>query len=83
MNIDTTPEVQSVVTRKLRAMTATQKLDLAIAMSRATRELAVAGIRLRHPEASDREVLLRLAIVLHGRELASAAYPDILDLDGP
>lgn len=80
---DTAREAQIVLTNKLRSMTANQKLDLALAMSRTVRDLAVAGIRQRHPQASHREVLLRLAIVQHGRPLAMAAYPDIADLADP
>lgn len=80
---DTSPHAQAVLTDKLRSMTPGQKLALALQMSRTVRELAVAGIRQRHPHASNREVLLRLAIVQHGRSLALSAYPDIADLDGP
>lgn len=83
LETDTTPQARAVLTDKLRSMTAAEKLDLALAMSRTVRDLAVAGIRQRHPQASPREVLLRLAVVQHGRSLAMAAYPEIADLDGP
>ena len=49
-------------------------------MSRTVRDLALAGVRQRHPEASPREQLLRLALTIHGRDLATAAYPEIAEL---
>lgn len=78
---DTTPDAERIVIERLQAMTPAERLGVAIGMSRAVRELALAGIRKRHPGASDREILMRLAIVLHGPELAVAAYPEIAGLD--
>ncbi len=45
--------------------------------------LALAGIRLRHPGASDHEQFLRLACMKLGRELATQVYPEIEQLDAP
>ena len=82
LETDTAPEIEALLISRWRSMTGAQKLELVLAMSQTVRELAVAGIRARHPQASDREVLLRLAIIQHGSELASAAYPDAATLDG-
>jgi hypothetical protein len=60
-----------------RRMTPTEKADLIVTMSQAGRDIALAGIRDRYPNASPREQFLRLAILTLGRELASRAYPEI------
>lgn len=58
-------------------MTATEKAALITGLTRATLDLALAGIGHRYPSASAREQFLRRAILLYGRELAARAYPDI------
>lgn len=70
-----------MVIDKLRAMSPTDRLALALSLSQSVRELALAGVRQRYPNASAREQLLRLAITIHGRDLATAAYPEIAALD--
>ena len=42
----------------------------------ATRELSFAGIRLRHPSASEDECRLHYALLTLGRSLACKAYPE-------
>lgn len=80
-NLDTSAEAERVLVEKLRAMSPEQRLSLALSLSQSVRELALAGVRQRHPGASAREQLLRLAITIHGRDLATAAYPEIAALD--
>lgn len=55
----------------LRAQTPAQRLEQASALSRAVRDLAVAGIRARHPRADDAEIRVRLIVRLYGREAAA------------
>lgn len=60
-------------------------LDKARAVTEITRtaqELSLAGIRHRHPDASDRECMLRLAMVKLGPALASRVYPEAAGLLG-
>ncbi len=78
---DSTPDIEQRLIQKWRGMSAEQKLTISLGMSQAVRELALAGIRQRHPAADPREQVLRLAIVTLGLELATAAYPEILALD--
>ena len=52
-------------------------------LTQAVYELALAGVRHRHPDASPRAQFLRLAIVTLGPELARKAYPEIGALDPP
>ena len=58
-------------------MTPAEKAHLIVATSQTARDLALAGIRVRYPNASAREQFLRLAILTLGRELAGRAYPEI------
>lgn len=62
-------------------MTAERKLLVSLQMSKTVRELALAGVRSRFPNAEPHEQLLRLAVVMLGPELAVAAYPEIAALD--
>ena len=80
-SLDTSPEAERVVIDKLRAMSPADRLKLALSLSQSVRELALAGVRQRHPHASVCEQLLRLAVTIHGRDLATAAYPEIAALD--
>jgi hypothetical protein len=80
-NSDTSAEAERVLVEKLRAMSPGQRLGLALSLSRSVRALALAGIRQRYPEATDREQFLRFSVAIHGRELATAAYPEIATLD--
>ena len=80
-SLDTSREAERVQLKKWRAMSPGQRLSLAVSMSQSVRELALAGVRQRYPDASAREQLLRLAVTIHGRDLATAAYPEIAVLD--
>ena len=62
-------------------MSAAQKADLIAALSGCAREMALAGIRHRFPDASAREHFLRLAMLTLGPDLARRAYPEIDGLD--
>jgi hypothetical protein len=61
----------------LRAKPAHERLAQAASLTRTTRELAVAGIRQRHPHASDDEVRVRLAVRLYGREVGRRLFGEI------
>ncbi len=64
-------------------MSAAEKAALVTGLTQAVYDLARAGVRHRYPNASAREVFLRLAIVTLGADLARKAYPDIAILDPP
>ena len=57
-------------------MTADEKFALAVAASAAMRELAVAGLRARYPEAGARELFLRYAFLTIGSDATLRIYPD-------
>ncbi len=62
-------------------MSSVEKARAVDSLNCAVRQLALAGIRLRHPDASEREIFLRYAVLTLGRELAVRAYPEILQHD--
>jgi len=58
---DSAPEIEDRQIEAWRAMTPAAKLHLVGELVRATEELALAGVRMRHPSADEREQQLRLA----------------------
>ena len=58
----------------LRAQAPHERLEQANALIKAVRELAVAGIRTRHPGATPEEIRVRLAVRLYGRDVARRLF---------
>jgi hypothetical protein len=73
---DTTAAAEDVQVRRWREMTPVEKGALVTGLSQAAAAMTVAGIRHRHPSASEREIFLRYAILTLGADLACRAYPD-------
>jgi hypothetical protein len=67
---DTAPASAARYHELLRAMAPHERLAQAVALTRSTRQLALAGIRQRHPGASEEEVRARLIVRLYGRAVA-------------
>jgi hypothetical protein len=61
----------------LRAQTPPQRLEQTNALIAAVRELAVAGLRARHPEASPEELQKRLTVRLYGRHIAARLFGEL------
>ena len=61
---------------------AREKARAVTEVSKAVQQLSLAGIRARHPGASDGECMLRLAVLKLGRQLARRVYPAVADLSG-
>jgi len=61
----------------LRAQAPHERLAQSVALTRMVRGLAVAGIRDRHPNATDDEVRVRLAVRLYGRDAARRMFEAI------
>lgn len=74
---DTHPSADRRYHELLERMTPVQRFDAAAKLSDAVRELAVAGIRARHPEACEAEVRVRLAVRLYGREIAERLFASV------
>ena len=77
---DTSPEIERMQIEAWRRMAPRQKAALITGLTQAARTMAMAGVRHRHPLATQREQFLRLAIATLGPELAVAAYPDAAPL---
>ena len=77
---DSSPEVERLQIDLWRRMSPLDKARAVDGLSRATQELALAGIRQRHPHASEHECLLRLAMLKLGPRLAVRVYPEVADL---
>ena len=58
---DTNPEMRRALLDRVRAMTPAERLARMVALNRSVEAMARTGIRMRHPEATEREVRLLLA----------------------
>jgi hypothetical protein len=76
---DTHPKMEALQIQLLRATPPWRKMELLAELNRAARELALAGLRKRFPEASEGELQRRLADLLLGEELAKKVYGDLED----
>ena len=65
---DTTAAVERIVVEGWRSMSPAEKVRVVRELTSTARRFSVAGIRRRHPEASEREVRLRLASFWLDRE---------------
>jgi len=77
---DTSPDVESRQIEAWRQMSAADKAAVVTGLTQAVFDLARAGVRHRHPDASPHEQFLRLAVVTLGPELAGRVYPEVLAL---
>ena len=74
MNRDTTPEAEEILFAYWREAPAWKKWQKMEQLNRSARMLAVAGLRERHPTASETELRRRLADLLLGPALALRVY---------
>jgi hypothetical protein len=71
---DTSPEAERVLIELLRQAPAWRRLQLADHMSSTVRSLSLAGLRARHPRASEAELRRRFADIHLGPTLAAKVY---------
>ena len=82
---DTTADIEQRQVDSWRRLSPLERLRLVSETTRAVTNLSLAGIRRRHPEASERECFVRLAAILLGVDTARRVYPDaaqLADLSG-
>jgi len=72
---DTTAAAHEAQLRSYRRMSGAERVALAAQLSEDVRDVAMAGIRVRHPGYSDREVWYALQRLLLGDELFGRAWP--------
>lgn len=86
LSADTTAEIEQRQVDAWRQLSPLQRLRLVSDTTRAVTELALAGIRQRYPQASERECFLRLAAIRLGVDTVRRIYSDaakLTDLRGP
>jgi hypothetical protein len=71
---DTASQIEQVQIEHLRQMPVWRKMVLLAEMNQTVRELALVGLRQRHPDDSPAKQRRRLASLLLGPELAKQAY---------
>jgi len=81
-SIDTSREAEEFQLEGYRKMEAWQKLAILDDLNRMVEGLARAGIRERHPDATEEQVRLRLAALRHGREFTIRWFGWDPDIEG-
>jgi hypothetical protein len=71
---DTDPEAERVQIEIFRRMPAWRKIQLVDEANQLARQLSLAGLRQRHPEAGPEELRRRLMGLQLGEELATEVY---------
>jgi len=71
---DTSPQVAAMLMAANRALTSQEKVRQVLECNEVSEAMALAGLRARHPGASERELRLRLAALRLGRPLMIAAF---------
>lgn len=61
----------------LRSRAPHERLAQALALTKMVRDLAIAGIKSRHPDADDAEIRVRLAVRLYGRDAAEQMFGEV------
>ncbi|MEJ5198196.1 MAG: hypothetical protein WHX53_04670 [Anaerolineae bacterium] len=71
---DTSPEAERILIELLRRAPVARKLEMLGQLNATARQLALQGLRARHPEATEAELRRHLADLVLGRELAARVY---------
>lgn len=77
LDLDTSPEAAKLQIELIRRKSTEERAKLLTGICNMVDTFAAAGIRHRFPEASEREVFLRLAVRRLGEDLARRAYPEV------
>lgn len=77
--VDTSPQADARYHELLRRMPPEKRLEAAMRLSLAVRELALAGLRARHPGADEQELRVRLTVRLYGRDCARRLFGQVPD----
>jgi hypothetical protein len=80
---DTTPEAWKVFLDIQRRLAPGEKIRRVFDRSRMMRRLSEADLRRKHPQAGDREILLRRVQRELGADLFRRVYGDVLPREGP
>ncbi len=72
---DTSADADTVQLEAYRRMGGAGRAQVMFRLSELTRRTSAAGIRKRHPDYDDAQVMLALARLLYGDELVRSAWP--------
>jgi hypothetical protein len=73
---DTHPAMEALQIHMLHEAPPWRKLEMLAGLNASVKTLALSGLRLRYPQASQSELRRRLADLLLGEELACKVYGD-------
>jgi len=79
---DTSPEAEQVLIELLCQAGPARRFEMIVSANLASRELALTGLRMRHPQDSPARLRRRLADLSLGAELAAKAYGPLDAEDG-
>ena len=74
--LDTLPEIEQFQIDLIRRMPSWKKFATVDDLNETVKAFAACGIKIRHPEASPKQVQRFLADLMLGEELASKVYGD-------
>lgn len=76
---DTDPRAEAVLIQLLREMPPWRKLEMVGQMNLAVRQLAILGLKQRHPNDPPERIQRRLADLTLGPELAEKVYGPLIE----
>lgn len=79
MERDTAPAVAARYDAMIGGLSGARRLEIAAQLSQGVRTMAEAGLRSRHPGASEDELRCRLAALLYGRDIALRLFGAVPD----
>lgn len=74
---DTHPKMEALQIRLLRSASPARKMEMLAGLNASAKTLALSGLRIRYPHASEGELRRRLAGLLLGEDLAQRVYGDL------
>jgi len=78
LSADTTRHAERLQVIAWRSMSSMQRAQLVAGAARTVRAIALAGLRQRHPGASESEIVARFALLTLGPSLARRVYPHLI-----
>jgi len=74
---DTSIDIERRQVEAWRSMSAAERAATITGLTQAAFDMAAAGVKARHPGASEPELFYRMAVVVLGPELAARVHPDL------
>ena len=78
---DTSEEAERLYFELLRKKSVAEKLQMVSEMNATVRTLTMSGLRERFPDATEQQLKIKLAELLHGKEFADVLASRLKDTD--